>query len=348
MDEEQKPAANPIAPAYQDSEPPAPPAPRVSDILAENGPAPLTPDPSTLPQAPAPFEAVQKEFSRSETSPIRTFKTDVAHEIEGKNTSTVQIVLAEAKRREKEKEGQEQNSVSSKRNIALFAGAIALVFLGIAVLGFVFWPSQKAAQTVDLPTKPIALVDKEIQIATDNLNQGALLQILGNAIHGNADPLGTFEKITPAHVTAAGTESVTAGDLMTELTANIPDVLVRALEPQFLFGLHVYKQNEPFLVFKTNDYQSAFAGMLQWEKSMPYDLADIFLTAANRTSVLSGIVLFKDDIIANKDARVLSDSSSGQPAILYSFVDKNTLVITTNSQTLLEIVGRIQKAAQIK
>ena len=64
--------------------------------------------------------------------------------------------------------------------------------------------------------------------------------------------------------------------------------------------------------------------------------------------ILYGIVVMlqPDIIFNNKDCRVVKNSL-GEVIFLYSIVDKNTVVITTNVNTLKELINRINRAATI-
>ena len=52
---------------------------------------------------------------------------------------------------------------------------------------------------------------------------------------------------------------------------------------------------------------------------------------------------FKDKVIRNVDTRVLVDAR-GKILLLYAFPDQKTLIITTNENTLTEIISRINTA----
>jgi hypothetical protein len=50
--------------------------------------------------------------------------------------------------------------------------------------------------------------------------------------------------------------------------------------------------------------------------------------------------LFEDEVVKNKDIRVLKDSTN-TTVLLYSFINKETLIITTNEQTFNEVYDRL-------
>jgi hypothetical protein len=146
------------------------------------------------------------------------------------------------------------------------------------------------------------------------------------------------------------------------VSPTIPAWLVRSFDEEaYLVGLHNATTNgwQPVFIFKINSYENAYAGMLKWEETMPDDLQPILYqraprptTTASTTVVVSPgststvpttttiFTQFKDVVIKNKDTRVLQDGA-GRKLILYSFTDPNTLVITTDQQTLEEAIARL-------
>ena len=56
---------------------------------------------------------------------------------------------------------------------------------------------------------------------------------------------------------------------------------------------------------------------------------------------------FKDGVIDNKDVRAFTEPD-GTMLVLYSFVDNNTIVITTDENALAEIINRLEKQTFIR
>jgi hypothetical protein len=57
--------------------------------------------------------------------------------------------------------------------------------------------------------------------------------------------------------------------------------------------------------------------------------------------------IFKDGVIDNKDVRAFTEPD-GTILVLYSFVDNNTIVITTDENALAEIINRLEKQTFIR
>ena len=116
--------------------------------------------------------------------------------------------------------------------------------------------------------------------------------------------------------------------------------------------------NAPFIIFKTDFFQNSYAGMLDWEKNMVDDLA-ILLNFEEKiknqnntgTSTVRGYLAvrgrFEDKIILNRDVRKFTNEN-GVSLLVYSFIDKDTLVITTSENVLRSIIQKLEKQTQIR
>ncbi|MBX4210955.1 hypothetical protein KW783_03225 [Candidatus Parcubacteria bacterium] len=127
---------------------------------------------------------------------------------------------------------------------------------------------------------------------------------------------------------------VTAEKMMTLMAPAAPSYLVRALSDEYTIGVRIGDTNSMFLILSTDSFDNSFAGMLEWEKNMSRDLA--FMSQKTLPENLG----FKDIVIRNKDVRVLYDSI-GAPFLLYSFIDKKTIVIATDDATLNDVSQKL-------
>ena len=133
------------------------------------------------------------------------------------------------------------------------------------------------------------------------------------------------------------------------IKAHIPSEILRSLRPEYAFGMHNYNGNQRFLILKIGSYSNAFSGMLAWEMDLWSDFKVLFsLPDISKNGQVRGIETptFQDAIYSNKDCRVVKDSS-GNVLLLYSIIDANTIVITTSSDTLREIISRSLKAQTV-
>jgi hypothetical protein len=164
-------------------------------------------------------------------------------------------------------------------------------------------------------------------------------------------------QVTVSSSTSSGLALLSAQDFFTLLAPHMPPDLARSLQPNFLLGVHVYNGNQPFVILSVYSYEEAYAGMLSWEQYLQGDLSPLFNytpspripeegIATTSTSTTSQFIQtgFTDKIVENHDARVLQNEN-GDIYLLWTFLDRNTLVITTNDATLREIISRLKTAS---
>lgn len=107
-------------------------------------------------------------------------------------------------------------------------------------------------------------------------------------------------------------------------------------------------EKEPFIVLKAESFDSAFAGMLAWEQSMSADLSPLFgdtvtetFDPQSRTDTQVRSAFFKDTIASNKNVRLLLDEN-GEDRLIYTFINQNTILITTTRDALKNLIPLIE------
>jgi hypothetical protein len=192
-------------------------------------------------------------------------------------------------------------------------------------------------------TSPNILIDNKIQkqINVYGLSKEKLIQAIIKARDQNQIPLAsniTLDFVSSSDIT---NPKIGASDLLSIFGARAPGELTRSLSHDFIFGFYGSGTGpKPFMIFKTGYYQNVSAGMLGWESSMKNDLSPIFVNQSERpagtgstTPAFMDKWLFEDIVIKNRDGRAMKNSA-GKIVLLYSFTDKNTVVITTDEDTL--------------
>ncbi len=126
----------------------------------------------------------------------------------------------------------------------------------------------------------------------------------------------------------------TAQEFFSFLNTHLSDSAIREFEDSFMLGSIASETNRPFLVLRSYDFDALFMAFLSWEGYMYTDLAPLFGTAHITKQV------FIDTILGNRSVRVLYDDS-GRETLVYSFVNQNTIVITSSLEALSKILERI-------
>ncbi len=276
------------------------------------------------------------------TAPIRTYRNDALTDISDNQISVPQIAAREAERREETgttyRPQKRQLPTSYK---PLFISVFVVLFISLAGAGGYLYLNKKPGQVTEQPIVGIATFFKTTTQIPTTL-PGDRLTLLKNI---NALRLSTalgatdFLHIYPAETLAGTEKSIETSTLMRVLDPRVPSTFVRTLENTSMIGAYG-TEKAPFIVLKTNQFDAALAGMLAWEKNISIDLAPLFGEPVRKTfdpSSLTGDrtrpAYFSDEIIQNHDVRILYDER-GEERILYTFVQNELILITTNHTTL--------------
>lgn len=350
------------------------------EIKAGTEGLPKQPAEEKPPAAPPPAAKV------SEVKPLVTYQSAIEEAMRGGDVSVVSIAAAEAKRRaqkgvaEPVVETEPVDYAAIAKKYAMILGGIVLIAAAASAIGYLALRPTTVPIATD-PSSPFISVDQTSAVlATPGMAARDLVQKLDEEKKKVSLSLGLIARHVPAFASSTidGTVQVpmSGQQFMSAIAPNIPDSLLRTIEPVFLLGTHVYDGNQPFLILRVDAYQEAFSGMLAWEIYLKNNLAPLFTytpterlpeqkievsqgpiistSTASSTATSSATstpqpgaptlaVTFADKIVENHDARVLQNQY-GDIFLLWTFIDRNTLVITTNAATLREILSRLKNA----
>lgn len=312
-------------------------------------------------------------------SSLRTYQGDMAQFIRDKDQSVIDIALKEKQKKEqKQREEEEKRSEKEKEeaeaarkawpkpekkkeekkpkrsstgtgwslspNFIIIISSIML--LGGGILAFLYVFDFKIGEEPNGPAiteTSIIPVNGSFDlsvVSSQNLKSELPRLSLGNGIN-------MIKLSSPSGLIAKSQE------LFQALEVPVPNSLGRTLRGDYMLGVTSREQaKNVFLIFTVNDFGLAFSGMLEWESSMLKDLSFLeadFAIATDETASTTttttistatpGALAWKDLIIKNKDTRALVDSS-GRAKVSYTFLDKNTILISSGT----EIIGDISSA----
>jgi hypothetical protein len=297
-------------------------------------------------------EAPQKPESIVKT--IRTYRGDVEESVASGKTTMVGIAAAEAQAGSLSKSiNVVVSEVKSPRAKKIYAYSIGVLLIAASAAGlYKVYDLMQKRNVVQLAPQYQSLVplDKISAINVDNLDTDGFRKAVSDARDQAAGQLGTmnefvFVKNILTEDGDATTVSLTAEGFFQNARLSAPAALVRSLGSQFLFGVHIFDGNQPFLVFTTSSYEAAFDGMLDWEPALIKDIGYLLRNQSDfhqaGTSSDSFVPLvFKDMIVKNIDARVVKNAS-GKILLAYAFPSRNTLIIAVNPETVGLVYERI-------
>ncbi|HEC32834.1 MAG TPA: hypothetical protein ENI63_01070 [Candidatus Kaiserbacteria bacterium] len=284
---------------------------------------------------------------------IRTYKEDIAEAIRSQKASLTSITAAEQGRTSIPNDVV-QKSYTDPKKIAVIIGSILLIVLGISVIIFFTLFYEKKDVVIEKEIPSFFFVEKQKETNITNKSPRKILQKLSAKKEKISLSLGQIANLyitkTTKNVETESTYTVSSKEFLKDIHAQVSDAFLRSLEPSFMVGIHSFNQNQPFIIFKSNSYQNSFRGMLEWENAMYNDLFPFFVK--NTDPILKvpinpktgrKIVLrenFEDKIMQNIDVRALL-SVDGDVELLYAFPNQQTLIITTNESTLIELITRL-------
>lgn len=340
------------------------------------------------PPAPAPTPKAEPKKEVTEVQPIQTYKSDVESLVEKKNVSVVSIAAAEAQKREKSPLPAAAPAATDEhwilKRASLVVGGVLMIAVAAGALAYVLTRPTTVDVTLLSTEAPFITVDNTVQVSINPTATAATIMNALNVARVQVNlSLGLVERLYVAQGSGNSAQEVSAQKFLAALAPRAPQALVRTLSGQYLLGVHSFDENQAFLIFHTDAYETAYAAMLQWEPTLSSDLTPLFartppvhanpLTSSGATAsttnatsttpsdffsgsspllspsdaTSSGLpTTFADRVVENRDARVLQ-TTSGDIVLLWTFLDRNTLVIVTNEFTLREIINRAAKAPTI-
>jgi hypothetical protein len=278
-------------------------------------------------------------FSKNDPSikAMRTFKSDAEEAIRYQNVSSVKIAVAEQEKRDSTPIERTGESSSSRSIITVLILALLIVGFG----GGYYWYFMRDTETspsddiiyalkAPLAYQKYAIFKPEVEQSP--FEKAASLASSMQATIGDIIFIATQDSATSSAYQAAPSALFKG--------TRIPDRLLRTLSRDYMIGVHAFDGNSPFLILKTTFFQNAFPGMLEWEKDMRNDLLPLIrIDHFDAERIVSNSDIFTDRVIANKDVRVLAGTSGD--ILLYTFADKDTILIATSEKTLRNILDKL-------
>lgn len=295
-----------------------------------------------IPFTPTPFE-------KENTTTIRTYQHDAIEDVAQNKRSVADIAAAEAVHRAVQvpRGASAMQQPSSATRPFVVAGIMMAVIIALGGFGFFWYVQENVGEdiaAVRVPTFMTVDAQKPVPFST---NRAQLLDTLLQEVRvAGSGITQLYPGYTDGQTGKPGNSAVTTTDFMYVLEPRAPGSFIRNLSDEMMFG--AYNATDPFFILKTKQFDTAFAGMLDWEPYISVDLTPLFGTPVSRTQDLTVRTVdqtraahFADDTIQNMDVRVLYDET-GVERLLYAFPDKETLLITTSSSALTALIDKLQ------
>lgn len=297
-------------------------------------PAPIPAQPPAAPVKPA----------SAAPAPIHTYKTDFADHIDAKKASTFSVLAAQS----------DEGAVPATRIKERSRFPVAIVFGFVLILaggGAVYYALNEVGREPAIPyvsnVPSLILADEHLKL------EGEGVELMSALAASASLPLAS-EGVRVTYTARATTSPdgmpidtpLPGGALLAALQLPAPEILLRNIESASTVGIvQGATDARAFFILKVSSYERTFAGMLEWEPRIladlellypPYPSADM----GTSTPAVTVLPAFEDEILANRDVRVLRDTL-GRTLILYGYRDKETLIIARDEASFLTLIERL-------
>ncbi len=298
-------------------------------------------------------ERMVKEIKKESPIAIRTYRDDLARVIKKNKISLTEAIIAEETKKDKKllkKFSQIKNiTKNTQKKIILTSLSAFLILSGITFVFFVYYYKDTPVIKVEnVEVKTFIYSEYQREIFLEKLNNIKLTKLIQTELDNTNLPIGSLLHL---YLTTriekddgvVGKSIVNTSELFSSLGSRVSETFLRFIEPDFMYGYYSSAENYPFIILKTRSFDNSFPEMLNWEKNLIEDLRPIFVEnnpAISQSELRTEDFNFKDIVIKNKDTRAILNNS-GEIIFIYSFINKNTIIITTSKTALQEIFDRL-------
>jgi len=317
-----------------------------------------------------------KENETPEGALVHTYAEDLAEEIKKKQGKAYREAIDEEKIRE---ESEESKSPTSAKNI--FFIIFSIIFIGLAIILIYFAVKKEKKVTIEIPSSSSVFTgNKQSEINTTDISPDKVLEEIKIAIEESLEPdlikiISFTKKVDVVNEKTGETTSqkqkVQAKDLFFFLNIKTPELFIKSISPDFVFGSYSCTETSPstsldstrdkplgasrcekkgldekiknqaFLILDILFPNNAFRGAKDWEEKMLFYLYDFLDTKVSFEDTKLFETPFKDIVVKNLDARILEDEK-GKTILIYGFWNDQKMIVTTDKNVFAEIVRKLQ------
>lgn len=279
------------------------------------------------------------EEEKKEIPAIRTMKSDAEMFVKQKGISDLEIAASSYTAGQKIRQGLQ--NIQWKKVLLMAISVAVLVVAGYFI--FQFLSSKLNKQPMLEEPKHVASflpVEDERVISFKEINPGALISNIQQELT-KILTFGTIIYFPIEFETRTGEKRFAASQEFIRFVSWKPPMLfLDFMHPDFnTLVLHSKDGQALAVIIKTKNYERAYSSLLEWEKTMWLDWKP-FLKSEDIVSI-SGFS-FKDEIVANHDARVLQNKET-RAILAYAIFNKELVIITTSREALATVISRLIK-----
>lgn len=277
----------------------------------------------------------KEERENTRKQHIRTYESDIAEEVRGKNMSVIQIALAEQKR-------QEQHLAVIKKSKT--QTVLYLVLAMIAVIGavsLIAWAFSYREATVPIPNtstprvNSIVFSEDQIPVDVTNFSRTELLQSIVREIDFISSP--GITNIIPVTYATNPPRALSGEEFISQFALNVPETLPIQFRDDYMLG-YLQNTDDVFIILKFTDFDIVLDAMRTWEDFLVQDFTTLLgLGPFANADIMSQE--FESEILFNKISRSVRNRE-GDVVMVYTFMDRRHLVLASKPQTIEEVLNR--------
>ncbi len=267
---------------------------------------------------------------------LRTLKADTSDYVKTKKLSLVD--LAAMKERAKEKQDfipPTGSPIPFYKNRVFIAAVLFAAALGAGY--YFFFKSGSQPQPTSPLNPPLAILSSQQEKILDINNPADLGNQLKTVLKETYNP-GDLIYLPIKLGKTENTPYMNSASFLKFIGADTPPQLIGFIENNFFLGVLNTDKKHPVIIFviKKGKYETAYAGMLQWENTMLKDISFFFQPEDTEKTSTN----FKDGLVENRSVRIAITDSDG--ILLYTILNKSYIVITDSAAGLKELINRFE------
>lgn len=287
------------------------------------------------------IEQIRKKPDR-QLSSLHTLTEDLNNAVKNKGFTAESLI------RSNQITIKEEEQTVSRKKVVILTISLILFFAGATAVTWSLWQKTETSKaTLQFVHNSIIFADDHLEFPLGSKTPEQLQQEIRDKITVNnsaninrgkiEDIYFTYEEKKYTNQGIAITKNIAGPTLFASSTGlAITDDLLRFLDPDFMLGIYTEPQQaKPFYLFKTTSYKNVADALLRSENIIISQLLLPFLNEETVEKIRN--TSFQNKMVANRDIRMVSDSNN-QTMAVYSWLDKNTLVITTDEQAIQTIL----------
>jgi len=280
-----------------------------------------------------------KETEKKNKLHVRTFARDVAEQMKTNSASVVKIALAEQNR---QKEYETIVKDNKKQQIIFLIATFIFVVGGSALLAFSLNNKESTTPIPEITTqapKANSIVFSEQQEIVDvtNFSRAEMIQTILSRV-GFIKEAGITNIITILK-NETSPRTMYGPEFISMIAVNLPETTIPLIENNFMIGVDGDNDFSIFVIFSFKNFDAFVDGFREWEPFLVQDMNRLLAINTSGQGIEVFSKSFQSEILFNKESRVLRDQNQGF-VVGYTFLDRNNVVISTNIETIQEVINR--------